>query len=74
MEKLPRGIGPGPLKAKWAAADIDGKWAESSFAKRRAKSAKRRQLNDFERFKVLRLRKQIRFEEKKQLAKIKAAA
>ena len=35
--------------------------------------AKRRQLTDFERFKVMRLRKQVRFEEKKQLAKIKAS-
>jgi large subunit ribosomal protein L14e len=74
ISKLPRGIGPGPLKSKWEAAEVEKKWEESAFAKSRAKSAKRRQLNDFERFKVMRLRKQVRFEEKKQLAKIKASA
>ncbi|KIW09362.1 uncharacterized protein PV09_00260 [Verruconis gallopava] len=74
ISKLPRGIGSGPLKGKWEAAEVEKKWEESAFAKSRAKSAKRRQLNDFERFKVMRLRKQVRFEEKKQLAKIKASA
>lgn len=74
ISKLPRGIGSGPLKGKWEAAEVEKKWEESAFAKSRAKSHKRRQLNDFERFKVMRLRKQVRFEEKKQLAKIKASA
>lgn len=62
------------MKAKWAEAKVDEQWKEGSFAKSRDKSAKRRALNDFERFKVMRLRKQVRFEEKKQLAKIKASA
>ena len=62
------------MKGKWEAAEVQKKWEESAFAKSRAKSHKRRQLNDFERFKVMRLRKQVRFEEKKQLAKIKASA
>ena len=74
IANLPRGIGSGPLKGKWEAAEVEKKWEESAFAKSRAKSHKRRQLNDFERFKVMRLRKQVRFEEKKQLAKIKASA
>jgi large subunit ribosomal protein L14e len=74
ISKLPRGIGSGALKGKWESAEVEKKWEESAFAKSRAKSAKRRQLNDFERFKVMRLRKQVRFEERKQLAKIKASA
>lgn len=74
MEKLPRAIGSGPLKKKWADAEVDNKWEETQFAKNRGKSAKRRALNDFERFKVMRLRKQVRYEERKALAKIKASA
>ena len=74
MQKLPRAIGRGPLKRKWEAAKVEQQWEESTFARSRARSEKRRQLNDFERFKVMRLKKQVRFEEKKALAKIKASA
>jgi len=74
LEKIPRGIGHGPLAAKWKAQEVDKKWKETPFAKGRDKSAKRRALTDFERFKVMRLRKQVRFEEKKALAKIRAKA
>ena len=74
MQKLPRGIGHGPLKKKWEEAKIDQQWTDSTFAKSRARSDKRRQLNDFERFKVMRLKKQVRNEEKKALAKVKASA
>ncbi|KAF2422082.1 60S ribosomal protein L14-B [Tothia fuscella] len=71
---LPRGIGNGSLKGKWKSAEVDKKWSETNFSKGRGKSAKRRALNDFERFQVMRLRKQVRFEEKKALAKIRAKA
>jgi len=74
MTDLPRAIGTGPLIAKWKKQEVDKKWAETTFSKNRDKSAKRRALNDFERFKVMRLRKQVRFEEKKALAKIRASA
>lgn len=74
IPKLPRGIGHGPLKAKWAAAEVDKNWKDSSFAKSRVRSSKRRALTDFERFKVMRLRKQVRFEAAKELTKIKASA
>lgn len=74
LEKLPRAIGNGPLKKKWEEAEIEKKWEETQYAKNRGKSAKRRTLNDFERFKVMRLRKQVRYEERKALAKIKASA
>lgn len=39
---------------------MEQKWEESSWAKKREQREKRRGLNDFERFQVLRLRKQVR--------------
>ena len=60
IPKLPRAIGTGGLKKAWADHEVEKKWKESSFAKSRAKSARRKQLSDFERFKVMRLRKQVR--------------
>lgn len=53
---------------------MEKKWSEGVSAGAREKSAKRRALNDFERFKVLRLLKQRRFEQRKSLAKVKASA
>jgi len=74
VPKLPRAIGHGPLKAKWKDAEVEKKWKESSFAKGRVQSSKRRGLTDFERFKVLRLRKQVRWAHRLSLAKIRRAA
>lgn len=48
------------MKKKWAAAEIDSKWGQSSYAKKLEKASRRKQLSDFERFKVMRLRKQVR--------------
>jgi len=59
LSKLPRAIGHGPLKAAWEKAGVEEVWDNSAWAKSRAQSAKRRQLTDFERFKVMRLRKQV---------------
>lgn len=59
LSKLPRGTGVGTVKSAWAKAEVDSKWAESTWAKKRAQFQKRKQLNDFERFKVLKLRKQV---------------
>ncbi|KAL9092861.1 MAG: hypothetical protein Q9165_004279 [Trypethelium subeluteriae] len=74
IPKTPRAIGNGPLKTAWQEEEVEKKWAESSWAKSRERSKKRRALTDFERFKVMRMRKQVRFEEKKALAKVKASA
>lgn len=74
LEKLPRGARTGAVQAAWEKAGIDAKWQESAWAKKRAQRERRRALTDFERFKVLRLRKQARFEVRKALAKVKAAA
>lgn len=74
LETLPRGSRTGTVKAAWEKAGIEAKWQESAWAKKRAQKERRRALTDFERFKVLRLRKQARFEVRKSLAKVKAAA
>ncbi|KAI1079590.1 ribosomal protein L14-domain-containing protein [Whalleya microplaca] len=74
IEKLPRAVRTGTLKTAWEKAEIDAKWKESKWAKRKDQTERRRALTDFERFKVLRLKKQRRFEERKALAKVKAAA
>ncbi|KAF2689578.1 hypothetical protein K458DRAFT_358454 [Lentithecium fluviatile CBS 122367] len=74
LPKLPRGTGVGTVKSAWAKAEVDKNWAGSTWAKKRTQFQKRKQLNDFERFKVLKLRKQARFEVRKSLAKIKSSA
>ena len=60
IPKLPRGIGRAALKKKWDEHEVDSKWNSSNFAQSRERSIKRKQLSDFERFKVMRLRKQVR--------------
>lgn len=59
IPQLPRAAGTGPVKKLWAKNEIDGKWAKSSFSQRTDRSERRKNLSDFERFKVLRLRKQV---------------
>ena len=56
---IPRGAGTPALKKQWKEADVETKWSNSSFQKSRERSIRRKQLNDFERFKVMRLRKQV---------------
>jgi len=43
----------------WEKAEVEKKWEESAWAKRRAQREKRRNLTDFERFKVMMLKKQV---------------
>ncbi|KAF3063661.1 ribosomal protein L14-domain-containing protein [Daldinia decipiens] len=74
IAKLPRAVRTGTLQNAWAKAEIDGKWKESKWAKRKDQTERRRALTDFDRFKVMRLKKQRRFEERKALAKVKASA
>jgi large subunit ribosomal protein L14e len=52
-------VGNGKLKELWEKEGVEKKYESSSWAQSRSKIQKRRQLNDFERFKVLRLRKQV---------------
>ena len=58
LPKLPRAIGTGPLAKAWEKEGIVEKWEQSAWAKKREQREKRRGLSDFERFKVMRLRKQ----------------
>ncbi|KAI5252816.1 hypothetical protein E4T42_03187 [Aureobasidium subglaciale] len=74
IEKLPRAAGHTALKALWEKNSVDSKWNNSAWAKNRERSVKRKQLTDFERFKVMRLRKQARFEVRKQFAASRAQA
>ena len=60
IPKLPRAAGTGPVRKLWEKNEIDQKWAESSWAKRAAQQEKRKNLSDFDRFKVMRLKKQVR--------------
>lgn len=74
IENLPRGARTGAVKAAWEKAEIDSKWKATNWAKKRERNELRSNLTDFDRFKVMRLKKRARFEERKSLAKIKAAA
>lgn len=74
LEKLPRGARTGAVKAAWEKAGIEAKWQQSAWAQKRAKKELRAGLTDFDRFKVMRLRKQQRFEVRKALAKIRVTA
>ncbi|PVH13596.1 uncharacterized protein CXQ87_001704 [Candidozyma duobushaemuli] len=66
---LPRGSRTATVNKKWAAADIDGKWAATSWAKKLAVRQRRANLSDFERFQVMVLRKQKRLAVSKIAAK-----
>eukprot|EP00940_MAST-03C_sp_MAST-3C-sp2_P001187 g1187.t1 len=50
----------GVLKKAWESEDVMAKWEKTSWAKKRAAKAKRASLSDFDRFKVMVLRKQVR--------------
>lgn len=69
LEKLPRGSRTATVHKKWAAADIDSKWAATAWAKKLAARKARANLSDFERFQVMVLRKQRRYAVKKIAAK-----
>lgn len=62
LEKLPKGSGSGVVAKFWEKNEIDKKWAETSWAKKTEQQATRQGLNDFERFKVMRLKKQVSVE------------
>ncbi|KAI4260471.1 MAG: hypothetical protein L6R42_004049 [Xanthoria sp. 1 TBL-2021] len=58
IPKLPRAAGHGPVAKAWEKAEVDSKWDQSAWAKRRDQREKRQGLSDFERFKVMKLKKQ----------------
>ncbi|CEO98954.1 Large ribosomal subunit protein eL14 domain-containing protein [Plasmodiophora brassicae] len=71
---IPRSIRQGTLLKAWASADVDAKWAETSFAKKIAKQEKRHSLTDLGRFEAMIHRKQKSFLVNKEVAKLKKVA
>ncbi|RFU25220.1 hypothetical protein B7463_g11115, partial [Scytalidium lignicola] len=69
---IPRSARSGVVNAQWEEESIDAKWAESAWAKKLSQRERRQALTDFERFQVMRLKKQERSAVKISLAKIKA--
>ena len=61
ISKLPRATGRAFVKKRWEEEKVTEQFDSSAWAKKREAFAKRRQLNDFERFKVMKLRKQVRW-------------
>ncbi|MCJ1481101.1 hypothetical protein MMC06_001257 [Schaereria dolodes] len=59
IPKLPRAAGTGAVAKAWEKEGIEEKWDQSAWAKKRIQKERRAALTDFERFKVMRLRKQV---------------
>ncbi|KAI9675272.1 MAG: hypothetical protein M1817_001174 [Caeruleum heppii] len=74
IPKLPRAARSGVIKKLWLSAEVEKKWDQSNYAKKQVQKERRRALSDFDRFKVMRLRKQARYEVRKSLAKVRSAA
>ncbi|KAI0802446.1 ribosomal protein L14-domain-containing protein [Xylaria sp. FL0064] len=72
--EIPRALRTGTLKTFWEKAEIDKKWLASKWAQRSQRTERRKALTDFQRFQLLRAKKQQRYEVRKALAKVKAAA
>ncbi|KAF8449937.1 ribosomal protein L14-domain-containing protein [Terfezia claveryi] len=74
VSKIPRAARSGTVEKYWKEADVDAKWGASGWAKKIASRNTRRELTDFDRFKVMVLRKQRRYEVRKAHAKLRKAA
>ncbi|KAK9453728.1 ribosomal protein L14-domain-containing protein [Dipodascopsis uninucleata] len=74
VAKLPRGARSGVVAKRFAESGIAEKWAKSAWAQKIKSRQVRWNLSDFERFQVLILKKQQRYEVKKALAKAKKAS
>ena len=51
--KIARSARAGTVRKAWEAAEITKKWAETTWAKKRASREKRAALSDFDRFKLM---------------------
>ncbi|PVU96315.1 hypothetical protein BB561_001252 [Smittium simulii] len=71
MKKLPRTIGTTALKKAIITQKIDEQWNQTAWAKKIATRVTRASLTDFDRFKVMRLKKQQRYIVKRQMAALK---
>ena len=72
LSSLPRGAGTGVIRKHLEKEGTVEKWQKSSWAQKREAIAKRRSLNDFERFVVMIAKKARRDQVRKSLAKASA--
>ena len=72
LKSLPRGAGTGVVRKQLEKEGTVEKWQKSSWAQKREAIAKRRSLNDFERFAVMLAKKARRDQVRKSLAKASA--
>ncbi|KAH8153965.1 uncharacterized protein LAJ45_01732 [Morchella importuna] len=68
-KSLPRGARNGKVTKVWEKEEVDNQWNKSAWAQKLVAKERRRQLTDFERFRVMVLRKQRRFDVRKAAAK-----
>ncbi len=59
VSNLPRAARSGVVSKKFVQSGVEQKWKESSWAKKLASQQRRRELTDFDRFKVMLLKKQV---------------
>eukprot|EP00744_Colponema_vietnamica_P000134 GILI01000253.1.p2 GENE.GILI01000253.1~~GILI01000253.1.p2 ORF type:complete len:135 (+),score=41.95 GILI01000253.1:64-468(+) len=71
---IPRSPRSGTLAKMWAKGDVLSKWEKTSWAQKLARRTTRANLSDFERFKVMVLRKKRSAAVKKQVAKLRKTA
>ncbi|CAG8591396.1 128_t:CDS:2, partial [Paraglomus occultum] len=64
LPKLPRGAGSAVIKKLCEKEDLHGKWQQTAWAKKLKVRATRAALTDFERFKLMKLKKQASMKER----------
>jgi large subunit ribosomal protein L14e len=59
LKKLPRAVRSGTLRRAVEAQNLAEQWANTAWAKKLARRETRKSLTDFDRFKVMRYKKQV---------------
>lgn len=72
IPKLARGAGTGAIRKQFEASGVAEQWAASAWAKKRVATEKRRATSDFDRFKVMLLKKARRDAVRKATKRMKA--
>ncbi|OLY81209.1 60S ribosomal protein L14 [Smittium mucronatum] len=71
LKAVPRTIGSNALKRAIIKQGSDAAWAQTAWAKKIQQRSVRANLSDFDRFKIMRLKKQQRFIVQRQMASLK---
>ncbi|RKP24539.1 60S ribosomal protein L14 [Syncephalis pseudoplumigaleata] len=71
LKKLPRAVRTGTLRKVVEAQKLSEQWAKTGWAKKIASRETRKSLTDFDRFKVMRYKKQVRNVVNVEVAKLK---